>query len=326
MLSTHKAEVVSVKLENHPNADSLSIVRFDGFNVCVRTEDWIGIEKAVHIQPESLVDTTRPEFAFLADGKKDKMRVKPKRLRGIFSYGFLIPAPEDAKIGEDYSERLGIEHYEPPIKLTTQTDNVSAPPGIFTKYDIDNLRKYNRVFKEGELVFISEKINGMNMRVVYSSEKEQIYVGSRNLWKKEDERCAWWQAYKKYPQIKQFCKDHPNLVLYGEAYGNVGNMKYGKDNIDFAAFDIRRQDMSWINAEEFYSICIRYYIPYAPIIAFNIPFSFEEIEEFADGPSLIEGANHYREGVVIRPQKERHDDTINRVILKMVGETYLLKT
>src|SRR5437773_1584681 len=70
--STHRAEVVPVVLEKHPNADALSIVKiYDGGYQCiVRTEDWVGKDKGVYIQPDSLVPLIQPEFAFLADPQK----------------------------------------------------------------------------------------------------------------------------------------------------------------------------------------------------------------------------------------------------------------
>jgi hypothetical protein len=54
-----------------------------------------------------------------------------------------------------------------------------------------------------------------------------------------------------------------------------------------------------------------------------IPFDLEAILRHAEGNSLIPGANHIREGVVIRPLKERTHLEIDRVNLKVVGNGYL---
>ena len=328
MNSTHAAFVVPIKLENHPNADSLSIVRFEGFTMIVRTEDWIGVKKGIHIQPDSIVDTTRPEFSFLADPKrpsKTKFKVKVKKMRGIISYGVLIPLEEGVagEIGEDFAERLGVEHYEPPLQFKTNTNNVSAPPGYFTKYDIDNIRKYNKIFKEGELVNCTEKIHGAFFRCVFSSKKDCMYVGNRTQWKADEDLCLWWKAFRKYPQIEQFCRDYPDWILNGEMYGQVQNLKYGKTGVDFAAFDIRRPDSSWCIPENFIIMCHLRDIPTVPVLANMFSFNFEKILEMSNGPSLIEDADHYREGCVIKPMVERTDDKIGRVILKCVGEDYL---
>ena len=84
--STHVVEVVPVTLEPHPNADSLSIVHVWDYTVCVRTEDWRGRPMGAYIPPDSLVDTSREEFAFLREEGKTLHRVRAKRFRGgIFS-------------------------------------------------------------------------------------------------------------------------------------------------------------------------------------------------------------------------------------------------
>lgn len=47
--------------------------------------------------------------------------------------------------------------------------------------------------------------------------------------------------------------------------------------------------------------------------------------ELSNGPSLIEGSGHLREGIVIIPSKERWDETCGRVKLKIVSNEYLAK-
>jgi tRNA-binding EMAP/Myf-like protein len=113
--STHKAAVVEVRLEPHPNADSLSVVKVWGYEVCVKSSDWVGIEKAVYIMPDSVVDVKRPEFTFLAQdaNSEGKARVKARRFRGSLSFGLLVPAPADASIGDDLASFFGVERYEP---------------------------------------------------------------------------------------------------------------------------------------------------------------------------------------------------------------------
>ena len=323
-LSTHAAFVIPVKLEPHPNADTLSIVSYEGFILCVRTEEWIGQDKGIHIQPETIVDTTRAEFAFLTNEKNNKVVVKPIKLRGIISYGFIIPAPSEAKIGDDYASILGIEHYKPPQSIASHTDNICPPKGFYPKYDIDSIRKYNDVIKVGERCFISEKIHGCNARYLFSLEDKTFYVGSRTKWKKEDDRCVWWQAIRKYPQIQKWCESNPGEVVCGEVYGQVQDLKYGKTDVDLAIFDIMKKDGTYYDAEEWYRVCKQFDFPHVPIIAWNLPFKFEEVIEYSNGESLISGVKHCREGCVIKPMIERYNKNIGRVILKAVGTDYLL--
>src|SRR4051812_40299573 len=108
--STHKVEVVPVVMKPHENASALSIVSAFGYTVCVKTEDWKDIPLAAYIPPDSICPDT-PEFAFLGTNK----RIRVRKMRGVFSYGLLVPAPKGAKIGDNVAEALGIIHYEPLI-------------------------------------------------------------------------------------------------------------------------------------------------------------------------------------------------------------------
>lgn len=315
--STHKVEVVKIKLEEHPNADSLSIVRIDGYTVCVRTSDWKDGDLGTYIPPDSLVDTSRPEFSFLGDHR----RIKVKKLRGIVSMGLLVPAPPNSKEGDDVADILEVEHYEPETKLTMVDDNVPAPPGYHPKYDIDSIRKYNRIIKPREPVCITEKIHGANAKYLYH---EGMYCGSRTNWKKESDTNIWWRALRNHPQIKAFCIENQDCVLYGEVYGKVQNMRYGKDDAYFMAFDIMHEGR-WISVNEFLKMCNEFGIPTVPILGLDIPFDCGTMEEMADGPSTVPGANHCREGCVVKPMIERYDDKLGRVILKLVGNDYYLK-
>jgi hypothetical protein len=49
------------------------------------------------------------------------------------------------------------------------------------------------------------------------------------------------------------------------------------------------------------------------------------LRQHAEGKSLVPGADHVREGFVVRPIRERFDERIGRVVLKLHGEGYLLR-
>jgi hypothetical protein len=48
----------------------------------------------------------------------------------------------------------------------------------------------------------------------------------------------------------------------------------------------------------------------------------EKMIELAEGPSLIPGANHLREGIVVKPVEERFHTAVGRVALKLVSLAY----
>jgi RNA ligase (TIGR02306 family) len=259
--STHKVEIVPFKMEKHPNADALSVVQVFGYTCCVRTVDWpADTTMAAYLPPDSYVDVKRPEFAFLAiDAKADgRARVRAKKLRGVQSFGCLIPAPPGSQIGDDIAQQLDVQHYEPPSvgeggnpkqRLYMGGEVASAPTVFTVKYDVDALRRYNFLFAKDEVVYVTEKLDGANSRYVFSDGK--MHCGSRTEWKKEypdyshitvehlvangvpedqapeiverihskpRRRNMWWEILGNTPTLAKFCQDNPNTVVYGEAF------------------------------------------------------------------------------------------------------------
>ena len=329
MNSTHKVEIVPVVLEKHGNADSLSVVNvFGGYPCCVRTADWSGKTLAAYLPPDSVVDVTRPEFAFLASGTKTKHRIRAKKLRGVQSFGLLMPAPDGAQLGDDVAAFYGVEHYEPEIKGACTGGEAESAPGMlsqYPKYDIDAMRRYTNVFTPGEPVYVSEKIHGANAR--YSWFDGRMWCGSRTEWKKEIADNLWWRALANTPSIRAFCEANPGSLLYGEVFGQVQNLKYGagRNDVWFAAFDILRTNGQFDNPPEFIAACQRHGVARVPVIAMGVPFDINQIYGWADGQSLVEGADHFREGCVVKPMAERWHQAVGRVVLKVVGAEYLEK-
>ena len=368
MLSTHKVEVVPVALEPHGNANSLSVVRlFDGgFSVVVRTADWIGKSIGAWIPPDSLVDTERPEFAFLAKPGQEWHRVRAIKLRGVQSFGLLMAAPPGAKLGDDAAAFYGVLHFDPEAVLAGQAaqprkrgfwrsvrtwywkfvnlfrgrrqpqlasggDDDRAPEQLkrVAKYDVDALRRYKYVFQAGEPVMVTEKLDGANGRFCWLDGR--LWCGSRNQWKVETEADLWWRVARQYPAIAEFCQAHPGCILYGEVYGQVQSLKYGTKpgEIRFAAFDVLTSDGTFMDARAGRGLCDAFHLPCVPLLSDkdngSMPFDFDAVCAMAEGPSRIPGANHFREGCVIKPLVERWHQSVGRVCLKVVSAAYLEK-
>lgn len=315
----HTCDIVRIKLEPHPNADSLSLVMVGDFQCVVRTEDWKDGDLAVYIPPDSVVPETK-DFEFLGKHR----HIKARKLRGEWSAGLLIPSPEGAQVDDDYMEKLGITHYEPQLHghFKMGGDNETPPQGFFPTYDVLNFRKYSSYFKEGEEVIVTEKIHGANAR--FTCVDDKMFCGSRKFWKKEDSDNLWWKTLKQHMVLEAWLRHHPDLTVYGEAFGQVQNLKYGATikQIFFAAFDILRGNQ-WLDFDEARKIGAS--LPWVPLV-YRGPFNKAQVLEFAEGDSSWPGAQNYREGVVVKPVHERTDRRIGRVQLKIVGNRYLSKS
>lgn len=314
--STHKVEVVPVRLEKHPNADRLSVVKVFGYQVCSGTEDWLrrpaideqGTRLGAYVPPDSLVKVSRPEFDFLAPEAKDDgfYRVKAKKLRGVVSFGLLVPAPPGSKVGDDVTALLEVEHYVPPEPgqagkkgLFLGGEDEGGPSGLDApKYDLEAFRRYHEVFTPCERVVLTEKLDGTSARYVYQDGR--MYCGSRTNWKKQypdyshltkeslvekgfaPERAeeildrlhnkpaklnVWWEVLSRTPSLEKFCRENPGVVVYGEVFGATNCIKYGLPDVNrFAGFDLRRGG-EWLDAVLALDMAYGAGLPWVPLIA-----------------------------------------------------------
>lgn len=364
--STHIVEVVPVVLEKHPDADRLSVVQVYGYQCVTNTEQWKGITKAGYICPDSVVDTKRPEFAFLANkaNAEGKYRVKAAKIRGTTSYGLLFPVAEHFALGDDVSDYYEIKRYEPGQLSRSQKDKFviggeeESAPNIDTgpeKYDVESFERYAfKLLEEGEPIFITEKLDGMNCRFVWHDGR--YYVKSRNRWvkrvpdyskvtvefltaqgvevekatdivnrlyDKEKSVNSLWQQLEKTEPLMKYLRDNSGVTVFGEIYGNTNRLKYGfKEGNRFAAFDIYK-DGGFLSTQEYVDTIMTNTLPYAPVLYPCLDYSFAVVKTLAKGTTVVQDSNVIREGVVVRPVKERYQHRFGRVILKSVNPAFL---
>ena len=313
--STHRVEVVPVVLEKHPNADSLSVVHVYGYTVCVRTEDWQGRSLGAYLPPDSVCPDT-PMFAFLGEQK----RIKVRKLRGVVSMGLLVPAPDGAALGEDVAERLGITHYDPPIRFQMSGEGESGPGGFRPVYDVDTWYRYLQLLVPGEDVVVTEKIHGSSGRWVFQDAR--MWCGSRSQWWKRNDDNLWWKALACNAWIEEFCRAHEGATLYGEVYGRVQSLQYGVSpkRVEVAVFDVLA-GMAWWPNEQVRASLAAHCVP----LLYTGPYDAARVQALAEGASTVPGADHIREGCVVKPVAERTDPEIGRVQLKIVSNAYLEK-
>lgn len=234
--------------------------------------------------------------------------------------GLLVKAPVGLEAGAPAAQAMGITWYTPPQDIPGGTDeqDLHYMP-VYT--DIEGLRRYQDVLVAGEDVVFVEKIHGECARVAYRDSR--LYVGSRTRVKKRGSG-GWWLAAMN-GNLEEKLKYFPNLVFYGESHGYTGRYPYGTNKRPaFKCFDIFDPALGrYLDFDDFEAVCKAADIPMAPVL-YRGPFSMQTALLHSDGPSTID-PTHTREGVVIRPTKERWHETIGRVILKLHGETFLLK-
>jgi RNA ligase (TIGR02306 family) len=118
------------------------------------------------------------------------------------------------------------------------------------------------------------------------------------------------------------------LFLLGELYGpgiQDAVFTYGHEQTNFRVFDVMvgyRGDQSFQMYDVAHMVAHSVGVEFVPEV-YRGPFSVEALAAFTNGKTTL--ADHMREGVVVKPTKERQDFELGRVIFKSVSEAYLLR-
>lgn len=338
----------------HPNADSLYVAKIHGgYPVIFKGKEYGGSfsegDLAVYIPVDSLVPATK-DYAWLSpnvehvgpDGQKFMVepefprekdrRIRAKKLRGVFSMGMLVPVPEGALEGQDVAELMGIKKYEEP-ECFGSDDGLQVPAPLLlvvpSKYDIEGMRRYTSAFRDEEDYVCTEKLHGENARFVHDGKK--LHLGSRTRWLTTSANHTWSNAAKRYDLETKLAK-FPNMVFFGETYGNNSDMPYGvnrsQTGSELRFFDIWDANKGvFLDYEDFVKTCQALDLMMVPELCRGKweDGTFQKLMPLAEGKTTLQG-NHVREGFVIKPLKERYDETIGgRLILKMHGEGFLTR-
>lgn len=349
-------EVVRItRIVPHPNADRLEIARFElslagetTYEVIVQKGEYKAGDLAVYFSVDCLLPLSHPDFAFLKqrpDGQnKEIFRLRAARLRGVFSQGLLTPAPAGANLGDPMAQQYGVDYYRyPELEELLPTQASKKPrPQAMQVYGVDSLKKNPRVFEDGELVEVTEKIHGCNFRFGWVRRKvlgipwgHRFVVGSHRAMKGDQSRGpgfykedVWLEAAEKMG-LKGLTRAYPGYHFYGELYGYtyggkaLQDLTYGRkpeDGPGLAVFDIK-SPQGWLTPTERRTILIdELQLPMVPVLWSGTwgPYADKVLRDLCSDTSSV-AKGHIREGVVVETQ------LLPRKKAKYVGEAYLMR-
>ncbi len=99
------------------------------------------------------------------------------------------------------------------------------------------------------------------------------------------------------------------------------------------------QDGRWLDSTRFFDLMTGWGVPHVPVLNDHhktsewgelpglsikpISYDFDKMCEMAEGATLVAGASHLREGIVVKTLTEREDQRLGRGALKWVSAAYL---
>ena len=312
----------------HPGADRLEIARVLGWQVVVPKGRHRAGDKVVYFPPDAIVPQEHSD-RFGVTQYLQKGRVKCARLRGEPSFGFLV-APDDPQVpvGANLASHYGVTKYEPPVRPTAGDAEADDP--MFPRYtDIENFRNFPDALVPGETVVLTEKVHGTNCRVgIIDGERMAGSMGVRRKAPPPEElrRSTYWMPFSSNAVtslLEDFAARHRQVVLFGEVFGRgIQSFHYGfRSELGFAAFDLL-VDGSYLDWPDLKEVLAKFAVPAVPVL-FEGPLDVEVVKLHSAGKTTF-GDEHIREGLVIRPLRERTDPRFGRVVLKYLGDAWLL--
>lgn len=355
-MSSFTVEARELTIVPHPNADALELAQVDDYRAVVGKGQFQTGDVAIYLPEASILpDAMIVELGLEgklaggtigSEGKKDRNRIKAIRLRGELSQGLVFsPDPNGPfghvlplELGVDYAEALSVTKWAPPIPIEMSGDAEPCPE-LISYTDIENIKRYPDIFREGELVVGFEKLHGSCCVVAligedfYVSSKGNASAGralKRAVNDAGEPTNVYWRAVEAYglPEKMRQMRDYfgaEAIHVYGEVLG-VQDLMYGlhKGQIEYRCFDIR-VDRQFMDSEALRGACQMYELP-MPALLYRGPYDRDEVEAAATGTEQLTGnETHIREGMVLRPVNERLDSQLGRVILKVISPDYLLR-
>jgi RNA ligase (TIGR02306 family) len=380
-MSTFKVPLTTIKeVLPHENAERLEVVKVYDWLVVTGKGKFRPGDNVVYVPVDSILPQDLEDDLFPPGSKitLNKHRVKSIKIRGHISQGMVL-APEEVKklprnLAEleavsrgtkveelDLAPVLGITKYEAPLKDIPEQMRPRKKRAVnpnFTKYtDIENFKWYDRVFQDGERVYISEKLHGTSFRAGwFKNEPNTVWKKIKKFFRLLPEWEFCWGSRMVQIQCKLYHKGYYEVdvytkmvkaynlknripkgyAVYGEIVGDGIQKGYtygcGSGKHELYIYDVQHNG-HWLSYEiddqtaEFpirtFSEAVQSFGLKSVPCLYVGPYKREILEQHRDGDSTI-GRQKVREGVILKPVQEA-TACMGRKVLKVISEAYYLK-
>ena len=305
-------------------ADQIEVAQIGGWKVVVKKGEHTAGSLAVYCEIDSFIPhsiapfLTKPGQFPKVYNEVEGQRLRTIKLRGQISQGLLLPMSirgSDGLVvgalfteGDDVTELLGIQRWEPPAEFRAANAKGSFPHFI-PKTDQERIQNLSRSLEkwnaEKHQWQVTEKIDGSSMTVFYKD--GEVGVCSRNLELKDDGTSTFWETAKSEGLVEKLIAVGKNIALQGELIGGqIQGNAYKVDKFQFHLYDIFDIDtQQYLTPENVEGTALQLNIRHVPVLEQFTTFDvrMEDLIAYAEGKSLV-GAKPEREGLVFKSLTE----------------------
>lgn len=332
-------------------ADKIEVARIGGWRVVVKKGEFQEGSLAIYCEIDSFIPTEIAPF-LTKSGHAPKEyngvqgeRLKTVKLKGQISQGLLLPTkflgagPLEATIkhptkdehlvvfeGDDVSEYLGIQKWEPPVDAKLGGNPKGNFPNFIRKTDQERIQNLSRQFADwnikGETWEKTEKLHGSSMTVYVNEDADGVC--SRNIDLLPDEGNAYWDVAIRDSLHEIIRKNiNRNIAIQGELCGpGINGNTLKLKELTFFVFDIFDIDaQQYLLPEERHEIVRILGLRHVPVVGKNIHLGQVTVDDLlvdADGDSFVT-PGVLREGYVYKSM-HHHDPSFKVVSNKWLGK------
>ena len=365
-MSRKLASVQKVKaIKPIEGADRIEVVQVLNWDCVASKGEYKVGDMVIYFEIDSLLPDI-PAFEFLRGSswsqKLNKYKIRTHKFRGQISQGLIIPVRQLTEIynqinksalssidydeGDDLTELLKIEKYEPPVSNGPLGDIINHEWYV-PKTDEERIQVCAEnvlpeyIKSEQSDWYESVKLDGTSCTAGLF--EDAFLIGGRNQWYKDENMYT--TTVKKYGDIEKHLRDYQKLtgkyiVFQGELCGpGIQSNRLGLKEKEWFIFNVWVSDTGKMDSYKkldllrFLNMCDDFGLPHVPIIPVGAKFDFktttdidetvEKLLRYADGVkyrTFFDDAspNQIAEGLVFR----KNDMTYS---FKVVSNKFLLK-
>ena len=365
-MSRKLASVQRVKaIKPIEGADRIEVVQVLNWDCVASKGEYKVGDMVIYFEIDSLLPDI-PAFEFLRGSswsqKLNKYKIRTHKFRGQISQGLIIPVRQLTEIynqinksaissidydeGDDLTELLKIEKYEPPVSNGPLGDIINhewyVPKTDEERVQVcaENVLPEYMKSEQGDW-YESVKLDGTSCTAGLF--EDAFLIGGRNQWYKDENMYT--TTVKKYGDIEKHLRDYQKLtgkyiVFQGELCGpGIQSNRLGLKEKEWFIFNVWVSDTGKMDSYKkldllrFLNMCDDFGLPHVPIIPVSAKFDFktttnidetvEKLLKYTDGVkyrTFFDDAspNQIAEGLVFR----KNDMTYS---FKVISNKFLLK-
>ncbi len=319
-------------------ADAIELVRINGWQCVTKKGEFTTGDLGIFLEIDA-IPPDDPHFQFLwmaKDGahqpRPAKFRIRTMKLRGALSQGLFLPLHSfelgEVAAGDDVTEKLGVEKYEPPIPAGNQGDIGGNFPGFIPKTDEIRVQSAPEVTVElFNLPYaLTLKYDGTSATFCVDPRDGQFLACGRNYAIAEGDS-LYWRIARQYDLPTKLAA-HPNLAIQGEICGpSIQKNRLELKQLELFIFNVydvaNHRYLDHDAAREFLS---EIGVPAVETIERGESFGYNQNDLLALAEGKYPGTTSEREGLVVRPLAERRSEVLSgRLSFKAISNRFLLK-